>query len=123
MWVGWWRIKSLYKLTSARDTSWKHRTRSSCPTKSIVAEWIGSAYMSGSRSFDHKKSVRAFAISSDIVTAQQNKSTERTANSTESLSHPKACKVARNIISTGIVMRIRVVVTSFLDGSLLRDCA
>lgn len=115
-------IDYVYKLTPVRDTSWKHRTRSNCPIKSIVAEWIGSAYMSGSRSFDHRKSVSAFAIKSDIVTAQQNKSTVRIANSIGSLSHPKACKVARKMISTGMVIRRRVVVTSFLDGSFLREC-
>jgi hypothetical protein len=46
----------------------KHTTKSNCPTRSINAECIGSAYISGSRFLDQRKLVRALARMSDVDT-------------------------------------------------------
>lgn len=54
--------------TPNSDTISKQRTRSSWPIKSIRAECIGSAYISGSSFFDHRKLVRAPAMKSEAVT-------------------------------------------------------
>lgn len=54
--------------TPNNDTISKQRTRSSWPIKSIRAECIGSAYISGSSFLDHRKLVRALAMKSEAVT-------------------------------------------------------
>ena len=57
--------------TPMTDTSSKHATRRSWPTRSISAECTGSAYMSGSKPRDHRKSVRYRATTRDINTCSK----------------------------------------------------
>ena len=53
------------------------------------------------------------------LTAQQKKSSDRIAKMIGNLSHPKARRMARNIISMGTVTRSKVIMTSFFGGSCL----
>lgn len=59
-----------YSLDPTNATISKHSTSRSCPIKSMRAEWMGMAYMSGSRFFDQRKAVRERAIKSEDDTCQ-----------------------------------------------------
>lgn len=50
------------------------------------------------------------------LTAQQKNNTDNMANVIGNFNHPNARRIQRNIISTGIVIRINVIITSFWDG-------
>lgn len=80
---------------------------------------MGRAYISGSRSLDHKKLVKNRATTNDVKTAQQKNITDSMANMMGNFSHPNARRVQRNKISMGIVMTVSVTMTSFGEGSLL----
>lgn len=112
-------ICRIYKFVPKSETISKHNTRSSCPTRSIRAEWMGSAYVSGSRPLDHNKLVKNRATISEVKTAQQKNITDNMANMIGNFSHPNARRIERNKISIGIVIRTNVIITSFGDGSLL----
>jgi len=101
------------------ETISKHNTRSNCPIRSIRAEWMGRAYVSGSRPLDHRKLVNHRATTNEVKTAQQKNNTDNIANMMGNFNHPKARRVQRNKISMGIVMTVNVTMTSFGEGSLL----
>ncbi|KAG6895577.1 hypothetical protein C0993_009421, partial [Termitomyces sp. T159_Od127] len=54
---------SLTRTSINSCTTSKHTARRMCPTRSMNAEWIGRAYMSGSQSFAQRYAVRRFATS------------------------------------------------------------
>lgn len=117
------------------DTISKHNTSNNWPTRSIIAEWIGKAYISGSFLIDHNQLVSRRAITSEVktcsqnntlsldiiaqrnidmkmtLTAQQKNSIENTINIAGTCSHPTDFKTTRNTISTGRVIRRSVSMT------------
>jgi hypothetical protein len=114
----------------------KQMTSNSWPMRSIRAEWIGNAYISGSSCFVHRKSVSIRAMTSDMRTYRirrqygacfKEKECEHTAkkkNTTDSAmkrngscNHPRPRITARKTISTGRVTKSSVIVTSFVLGA------
>lgn len=85
--------------------------------RSMSAECIGSAYMSGSSLRAHRKFVNARAMRSEEDTAMQKNSTENATNINGSFSHPSPARTLRKIISTGSVTTSSVIITSVDDGS------
>jgi hypothetical protein len=97
--------------TPSKDTISKHSTSNSCPMRSIRAEWIGRAYISGSLSLDHRKLVSSRAMNRDAATAQQKKRREKATKVNGIRSHPSARRMLRKMTSTGRVTIMRVIIT------------